>query len=389
MSFIINLFTKTISSQAGIVKSRNFCTNCVKILSPRKNHLLVFENKSWDVQLPASHGYFARFFANNPSVKIPTVHIKKRPLKKKKGGEILSKQGFFNIIAYNTAKEYDLEKLTQAIEHKDVYTLTNLNEDIGGSSDVLHAISKYQPKDEEPREIFFFRDGSIVMWNISKLECMDLLKFLQKYEIEGIDENILANETEMMNYRYCVDNPNTIIQGDTIVFGPDDTPVKLKKFTISNAMALSVNLGTWEATLDQYIESMEAVTEDLKYGKIVKMKQHEVLKKSGQLFALRHVVNLSSDLLDTPDFYWDRDELERIYQKVFNYFCINRRTKVMNEKINHCLELVDLLSTHLSDKHHVRLEWMIIILILIEVGFEVLHYAQAYYEGSHENYEKV
>ena len=58
------------------------------------------------------------------------------------------------------------------------------------------------------------------------------------------------------------------------------------------------------------------------------MKQHEVLKKSGQLFALRHVVNLSSDLLDTPDFYWDRDELERIYEKVFNYFCINRRTKV-------------------------------------------------------------
>lgn len=58
------------------------------------------------------------------------------------------------------------------------------------------------------------------------------------------------------------------------------------------------------------------------------MKQEDVLKKSGQLFALRHVINLSSDLLDTPDFYWDRDELEKLYQKVFNYFCINRRTKV-------------------------------------------------------------
>lgn len=58
----------------------------------------------------------------------------------------------------------------------------------------------------------------------------------------------------------------------------------------------------------------------------------------------------------------------------------------MNEKINHCLELVELLSTHLSDKHHVRLEWMIIILILIEVGFEILHYVHAYSEVVHENY---
>ena len=61
----------------------------------------------------------------------------------------------------------------------------------------------------------------------------------------------------------------------------------------------------------------------------------------------------------------------------------------MNEKINHCLELVDLLSTHLSDKHHVRLEWMIIILILIEVGFEILHYVEAYYHDQPENLNHV
>ena len=80
-------------------------------------------------------------------------------------------------------------------------------------------------------------------------------------------------------------------------------------------MALSVNLGTWEATLDQYIESMESVTEELKFGKKIKMKQEEVLQKSGQLFALRHVINLSSDLLDTPDFYWDRDDFRTIVSK--------------------------------------------------------------------------
>lgn len=47
-------------------------------------------------------------------------------------------------------------------------------------------------------------------------------------------------------------------------------------------------------------------------------------------------------------------------------------------KLNHCIELVDLLSTHLSDKHHVRLEWMIIVLIMVEVMFEIIHYIRMY-----------
>jgi len=53
--------------------------------------------------------------------------------------------------------------------------------------------------------------------------------------------------------------------------------------------------------------------------------------------------------------------------------------QVMNERLNHCLELVSILSSHLSDRHHVRLEWMIIVLIMVEVAFEILHYIDRYF----------
>lgn len=43
--------------------------------------------------------------------------------------------------------------------------------------------------------------------------------------------------------------------------------------------------------------------------------------------------------------------------------------KVMNEKLNHCSEMVELLRTHLSEKHSFRLEWGIIALIAVEVGY--------------------
>lgn len=39
----------------------------------------------------------------------------------------------------------------------------------------------------------------------------------------------------------------------------------------------------------------------------------------------------------------------------------------MNEKLTHCCELADLINSHLTDEHHTRLEWMIILLIMVEV----------------------
>lgn len=65
----------------------------------------------------------------------------------------------------------------------------------------------------------------------------------------------------------------------------------------------------------------------------------------------------------------------------------------MNEKINHCVELLELLSTHLSDKHSTRLEWIIIILILVEVIFEIIHYVDRFVtsdiDKSKETYSQI
>lgn len=50
----------------------------------------------------------------------------------------------------------------------------------------------------------------------------------------------------------------------------------------------------------------------------------------------------------------------------------------MNEKLNHCVSLIELLSSHLSNKHSTKLEWTIIILIMVEVFFETIHYVDRY-----------
>jgi uncharacterized Rmd1/YagE family protein len=82
-------------------------------------------------------------------------------------------------------------------------------------------------------------------------------------------------------------------------------------------------------------------------GRNPKLSRKDVLVKTGEFFTLRHLINLDSDLLDVPDFYWDRRELENIYQKAFDYLAISQRTKVVNERLNHCVELTEMMATNL------------------------------------------
>ncbi len=100
------------------------------------------------------------------------------------------------------------------------------------------------------------------------------------------------------------------------------------------------------------------------------------MKKTGELLYLRYNINLLSDLLSPPDFYWDRPKLESLYSRMCKMLDIQSRTHVVNSKLNHCQELAQLLRTQLHEEHSVKLEWCIIWLITLEVVFELLHYME-------------
>ena len=167
-----------------------------------------------------------------------------------------------------------------------------------------------------------------------------------------------------MDYVYT-DGKTSLNRGVINLNRTDD--LLLCQYTFSNAMMLSVKLAIQEAYLDDYIESIKFMAEDIRDGKKIRLTREQVFQKTGELFALRHQINLESDLLDTPDFYWDRRNLEILFQQTCSYLNVSKRTRIMNEKLNFCCELMNLIANDLNDKHHVRLEWMIFVLIVVEV----------------------
>ncbi|XP_017595097.1 PREDICTED: required for meiotic nuclear division protein 1 homolog isoform X4 [Corvus brachyrhynchos] len=230
-------------------------------------------------------------------------------------------ENLMQCTAFATADEYHLGNLCHDLTSHGYVEITSLPRD---AANVLVVSTEKSAKEDDPGMIFFFRGQS-------KLHKGQILL-------------------------------NSELDSDEVV---------LQKFAFSNALCLSVKLAIWESLLDNFVESIQSIPEILKSRRKVKLSHADVMQKIGELFALRHRINLSSDLLITPDFYWDREKLEELYDKTCQFLNINRRVKVMNEKLQHCMELTDLMRNHLNEKHTLRLEWMIVILITIEVLFEL------------------
>ncbi|KAE8290196.1 Required for meiotic nuclear division protein 1-like protein Precursor [Larimichthys crocea] len=270
-------------------------------------------------------------------------------------------------IAFATADMYHLPTLCHDLISHGFHEI-DLPRD---ASNALVISTDMAAKPDDDAVMFFFREGSVVFWNVEEKTVKRVLRILEHHEIQPYEVALVHWENEEINY--TVGEGNTKLERGNFILSVnmEQHEAVLEKFAFSNALCLSVKLAIWEVSLDNFVESIQSIPETLKSGKRVKLSSAEVMKKIGELFTLRHCINLRSDLLLTPDFYWDRENLEKLYDKTCQFLSINRRVNVVNEKLEHCTQLTDLMRSHLSEKHSFRLEWMIVILITIEVLFEL------------------
>lgn len=282
-----------------------------------------------------------------------------------------------NVVAYAVGEEMNLSSLRAEISKQGVYDIVDLPRDI---TDVLMVTARYKVENQA-REAFFFSDGGVAFWHMSESERHDLWKLARTFALNPYNHHLIIEENESLSVVY---DSATRLVGDTIhlkTVTEDkafDEETTLHKYTFSNALSQSVNLAISEAYLERFIDLLEPETQKLRDGGKSRLKKKEINMKLGEVFQLRHEVNLESGYLDDPDIYWEREELEGLYRQMISYLSMPKRIKVLNERLNYCSEILQLLNSQLNDAHHVRLEWIIIILIMIEVVFESMHYAEKY-----------
>lgn len=124
------------------------------------------------------------------------------------------------------------------------------------------------------------------------------------------------------------------------------------KLAISHAIAQSTKLSRFEERMAVTMKEVEMVPKSLALSGTLGMKREDVLKMSGKLFKLRVDVNLSSNTLDTPEFFWDSEPgLHPLYCAIREYLEIKQRVLILNERCRVFLDLAGILADSIADSN--------------------------------------
>jgi uncharacterized Rmd1/YagE family protein len=216
-------------------------------------------------------------------------------------------------------------------------------------------------------DIFYFDFGAVVIWGANEVQENEILK------LANLDINNISQEArDVIDYSYNFDNEKAFIdeEQNEIILSDDSTFLKL---SISYALAQSVKLNILEDSVSNLIEQTDPIQKELALTGSISLSKTEISKQIGRLFSERYSVNLLSNILDTPEFFWRRPRYEPIYLMTVEFRDILTRQEILNKKLEVIHELYSMLSNELNYKHSARLELVIVILIALELMTALFH----------------
>ena len=156
-----------------------------------------------------------------------------------------------------------------------------------------------------------------------------------------------------------------------------------EKLAYSYAMAQSVRLDVFEDDIERAISATSQIPIHLAKVGTVGLSNRQVTIKMGELFLQRSNVNLHSDILDTPELFWEFDEYEQMYILGRSYLDIDKRLEILNQRLDILKDLYEMLQNELNVKHSAKIEIIIIVLILAEIVLQVLGMVISWMTGVH------
>lgn len=242
------------------------------------------------------------------------------------------------------------------------------------SDDVLHVPFSPHPETGAFRDIFFFEYGMTVMWGLTKIEETTVLKnVVEKCGVGPFDSSDIEHDEFEFQ---CEPKAQPRMANDTIVLTTSMMGSAQVKLAISYALAQSTKLSFFEERIQQHSEeTMEMPATLARMGR-VNMNRKDISKLIGRVFLEKCAANLLYSALDRPEFFWDApDALQDLYDAICEYLEVDTRLETLNARFEVLQATLDVLRDHQNNEHSSYLEWIVIILIIIEIAIGVVEIA--------------
>lgn len=219
------------------------------------------------------------------------------------------------------------------------------------------------------REVFVYDFGALVFWGYHRDEVKELLEFFKEYVSKGklSEDEFKAGEDDMA-FVLSQETDKITIANDVITL-PEYTSVK-QRLAVSFAIAQSTILSIFEARIEEKIDLYKYIPEALAKSGKINLSAKELGNMIGEVFVIRHDVNLHNEILSIPDYFWKENSVEPLYRMTSLYLEMEDRTEVLNKRLDLLRELLNVLQHQHENVHYIKLEWIIIWLIVVSVVLE-------------------
>ncbi len=205
--------------------------------------------------------------------------------------------------------------------------------------------------------IYIERFGSVVFWNAPDALANTILEELQRlpdagHRLEGPGDHLsvftgaASDEVDFNSVRLRELTPESI-------------------HVISLALAQSVALDYFETSVSQAMARFSPVVAALQAKGRLLLRHREVLKIVGFALHVRAVVLESLTLFDDPPETWESESLAHLDSDLYAQFDLDERIEAINRKLSYLNDAGGTLLDLLNNRKNHRLEWIVIILILI------------------------
>lgn len=206
---------------------------------------------------------------------------------------------------------------------------------------------------------FLFDYGVCVLFHYEYEAEKRLLDLLGKHAINPL-ESIVEEE---LSYQISSE-PGIRIRNDLIEV---DDLSQLTCLSLSHALAQSTKLASFEASIEETIKKTKYIPEALAKKGSISLSRAKLARERGRVYLEKSHIILQFNLLDTPEFIWEYPELEHYYLTLSRYLEIAPRATVLKDRLEVIQELLEMMADEQKHSHSSMLEWIIIILIAIEI----------------------
>lgn len=270
------------------------------------------------------------------------------------------------FLAYAVASEIELNKLAAECEIPKKYTW---EEPLVLQGETLGTILGH-PVDDHQR-VFVFAFGSVVFINTPVIDVKVFIDFIQRSKIGS----------PIKDYERYTDDYELRESSDA-AFNSDDEAIITDQYAIvprveayhpeliAVVIAKSVALEKSEEQIEAILDLLEGTIERLEKAKL-RISDKELARTTARI--IRHEYNTIAYImiLDKPDVTWVHSKAAVFYDQMAEFFELTDRHAIMKEKTAILNTIIDNFS---SISHSIRglfVEWLIVVLILVEVGLMV------------------